>query len=122
MKLIIIVQEGEWGDLKREKGDYNSSEALLVATLSDMEGVSVMTRETSDEALEEIGRASDAEGTLIFTTRGMFSTASEIKALRPELRVVVITGLPHDLPKNSEVEVVGKPFTPSQIRQTLFPL
>ncbi|HEB13482.1 MAG TPA: hypothetical protein ENI13_00705 [candidate division CPR3 bacterium] len=107
---VIIVNEGEWGRAKRDAGDYNSFTEALVSLLEreSPQGTSVESVDNTEEVLQGVTLNSASETVIIFTTRGMFRKAVEIKKNHRQIRVVVLTGLPDNLGDNSPVVVLGK--------------
>lgn len=111
-KKVIIVNEGGFGDLSAEKGDYNKMIELITAALEEEQKslsgagkekpVEVTVVKTSNEAEEKM--AGNDVDIVVFVTRGMLAKARGIKATYPRVKVVVLTGL---LPED-EVVLINK--------------
>ncbi|MDP3762900.1 MAG: hypothetical protein Q8Q97_02405 [bacterium] len=92
---VAIVNEGEWGAVKREEGDYDEfagtlEKCLTEATWSDgNKKAEVKVVKNSEEALSWLQNA----GAMIFVTRGMLWKAKEIAQKHRHIRVVLFTGL-----------------------------
>jgi len=92
---VAIVNEGEWGSVKREEGTYDTfasdlEKYLTEATWSDGDKrAKVKVVKNSEEALSWLQNA----GAMIFVTRGMLWKAKEIAQKHRHIRVVLFTGL-----------------------------
>ncbi|MDO8470384.1 MAG: hypothetical protein Q7S63_00195 [bacterium] len=109
MKKVFIVDAGQWGMFNRAKGDYKDTNELLIRILEKEGEVAVEVVNDAELALQKIGSSVPEEDTtLLFTTRGMFRDAQEIKEQHPGLKVVVYSGLADDLPRDKGVVVLEK--------------
>lgn len=94
---VWLVNEGGWGDLSAEKGDYDVIVMSIKEALEDPN----LRKETAvvevvyilDHVLPQVVAAED-EAVLVFMTRGMLRRAQTIVREHPNLRVVVLTGAP----------------------------
>lgn len=112
-KLVLVVNEGQWGDLKRDAGDYDAYTHGLVHFLKrrgeGKDDLSIKEVASSADALHEVARGDESSTSIVFTTRGMFRKAQAIRAEHPNLnKVVVLTGFVHDLPLDAGVIPLDK--------------
>lgn len=102
MKKILIVQEGQWGDLK--PGDYQDFIDTLVRVLSkaEREFDSYLGKKGEKEAvIEVVATSAEAEveihqqgiDVVIFISRSMETVAERLAKTFPKTRMIVITGL-----------------------------
>lgn len=101
-KRVAIVDKGEWGVVKRARGDYADlnerlKKALEAAETSDLRGHKEKAAEVrivhdvkeASEWLQEYG----GYGVIIFTTRGTLGEAKRFAEQFPKIRVILLTGL-----------------------------
>ena len=101
MKRVLIVKEGQWGDMKPE--EYQPLINYFQQTLEKAELPSLYQEGRKEKTVEVriIETAQDAEKILktegadavLFISRGMEFTAERLATLYPRTRVIVFTGL-----------------------------
>lgn len=90
-KKVAIVHEGEWGMLSQSRGDYGDWVAIVKEAIEEAEEApEVRVVKKTGEALSWL----DGRGVIIFVTRGMVYRAEEITEEYPQMRVILLTGLP----------------------------
>lgn len=100
---VFIVNEGEWGDARHARGDYDAWVRTLESVLARSEkkapGSSQVERRTDVEVVSRwrdgLAKAKPyvPNATLVFISRGMLSEAEQAKKEVPHLKVVLFTGL-----------------------------
>lgn len=101
MKKVLIVKEGQWGDIKPE--EYQLLINYFQRTLKKVEFPSLYQEGRKEKAAEVriIEATQDAEKILktegadavLFISRGMEFTAERLATLYPKTRVIVFTDL-----------------------------
>ncbi|PIR97933.1 MAG: hypothetical protein COT89_01625 [Candidatus Colwellbacteria bacterium CG10_big_fil_rev_8_21_14_0_10_42_22] len=95
---VAIINDGQWGRMERNRGDYDVLTKALVKKLSkatnahgEPEG-EVQTFESTTEAMQWL-QGGTRTGIVIFTTRGMVDVAKRLAVENPRLLVFLFTGL-----------------------------
>ena len=98
-KRVAIVDEGEWGDVRRARGDYADLNkrlkmALEAAETSSLSGHKEKAAEVKIvQSVKEAGEWLQGYGAIIFTTRGMLGEAKKFAEQFSKIRVILLTGL-----------------------------
>ena len=100
---LVLVKEGEWGRLSSKRGDYDLQIELYTDYSSEF--ADVLLAETLADALKII--KSHGVEVVVFISRGMISDARMLKLSYPDLKVILLTGLPN-WRETSGVIVVNK--------------
>ena len=113
---IAIIDAGKWGEMFRERGDYDGHASTLKASLEERD-VEVQVATSTDEAQSWL--ASRGGGTALFTSRGMVREARQLISTDPKIRVVLFTGLvPVPVPDDGIVWV-GKAWPLDEIWEAI---
>ena len=111
MKLVVVVDNGEWGQMRRAEGDYDVFTDFVRKMFSgrgkEDEGQAMVVADTP-EALDAIASwTSDSDAVVVYITRGMLAEARRLKETHPDIRVVVLTGASDDL-REPDLVIVEK--------------
>ena len=110
---VVIVDDGQWGSVKREKGEYDAVVEYLSRTLK-----AVVNQEGERQAEVEVVKTTEGGllwlggtgGIMIFVTRGMLEKARRVAKEYRHIRVILFTG---DIPEG-EIIFLNKSSLPNR--------